>query len=90
MSWSVNLIGHPNNIIAALDAESKRLKDQSKVEFDAVREHLAALVKENFNTQDTAPPIIRLEANGHGMSQDGEQKYRNVAVTLQPIYGQLV
>lgn len=91
MSWSVNLIGKPAAVAAALEEESGRLTDQSKVEFDAAKPHLVALVLENFaNAEGYTEPIVQLEASGHGYARETEQVQRNLQVKLTPLYGKLV
>jgi len=69
MSWSIQLIGKPENITKALQAESERLKDESKLEFDAALPHLLGLLGQNFSGDGSAPydgGLIKLVASGHG------------------------
>lgn len=90
MSWSIQLIGKPANVSAALTANSAKLDGQSKVEFDSALPHLVALANENFESDEQYTPLIRLEANGHGTSQGGEQKNRTFKCSIERIYGILV
>lgn len=64
MSWSVYLIGSPENVSKALDTNSTNLSGQSKAEFDAALPHIKALVEQNVNKN--YPIAIKLNANGHG------------------------
>ncbi len=103
MSWSFNAVGTPAKLIEALEAESVRLdrpgNEQCKLEFDAAKPALAALLRENFADEQrgTSPPVMLLEASGHGASEsDGtagserRQTYRNCAVTLRPFSTRIV
>ena len=90
MSWSINYIGHPDSIVDAIEKESDRLEGQSKVEFDAVKNMLACLVRQNFS--NTGPiPILHLNAHGHAYTNhEGVPAYGNCTVNLQPLHGILV
>lgn len=95
MSWSVLLIGTPANIAKALEDESAKLDGQSKIEFDAAKPHLAALVLENFaNAEPYITPLVQLEAGGHGYAtgtpDNTQQVYRTIQVKITPLYGRLV
>jgi hypothetical protein len=87
MSWSITFIGKPENVANALEEQSTKLEGQSKVEYDSALPHMVALVKENFGTDE---PIIKIAANGHGYSANGEQQQRQLVVTIERIYGTLV
>jgi hypothetical protein len=89
MSWSITLIGNPENIATALTAQSEKLEGQSKVEFDSALPHLAALVKENFNAGGPTP-VIKLAASGHGYAVDGTQKQRHLTASIEVSYATLV
>lgn len=91
MSWSIGLIGTPDNICAALDEQSGKMDGQSKVEFDAALPHLKALVSDNFNKQ-YGPPSLLLEASGHGSvnMQTGEQTQRYVQVSIKGVPARVV
>lgn len=88
MSWSINLIGNPDNIVKALEAQSPKLTGNSKTEYDAALPHLVGLVQQNFNK--SAPPIIKLSANGHGYSVNDEAQYNNCNVSIESLGGMLV
>jgi hypothetical protein len=90
MSWSVQFIGKPENVATALEAESAKFSDQSKVEYDAALPHFVALVKENFGNTGTIGTILKFTASGHGYSVNGEQKNRQCLVNIEAIYGTLV
>lgn len=64
MSWSINLIGSPENVGKALEANSGNLSGQSKVEYDAALPHIKALVEQNVN--NSYPIAIKVDASGHG------------------------
>lgn len=83
MSWSICIIGKPENVAIALEKESEKLSGQSKVEFDAALPHFVALVKENFGEN---PPMMKITANGHGHGDH----YRNCTVSIELIYGTIV
>ena len=85
MSWSITLIGKPENIVAALKEQSEKLSGMSKTEFDDALPHLVGLVEQNFNTTTTAGPVINLTASGHGYDN-----YRQCTVSIQPLAGNLV
>lgn len=93
MSWSVALIGRPEKIVEALEAESAKQSGQCKIEFDAAMPHLIGLVRENFDVkEDPAYPILlRLEANGSGQAaKTGEevtQINRSCTMKLERIWG---
>lgn len=87
MSWSISLIGNPSLIAGALEKESERLTGESKVEFDAAKAHLQALLKENFSPLNS---LVRLTASGHGYKKEGLDVYRQCYVTLEPLTGTLV
>lgn len=90
MSWSVNIIGHPENIASALTVESEKQEGQSKVEFDAALPHMVALVKENFNPAGLPPPVVKLTANGHGYANADGQQQRYFAASIEVVYATLV
>lgn len=87
MSWSITFIGKPENVAKALEEQSAKLEGQSKVEYDSALPHFVALVKENFG--DT-PPMIKINASGHGYASGGEQKQRQCVVSVELWYGTIV
>lgn len=92
MSWSINVIGKPENVVAALRAESERLTDQSKAEFDAALPHIAALVEQNFAKTEHGynTPLVSLEASGSGTTKNGDPVYGSTSVSLKSLYSKLV
>ncbi len=92
MSWSVQLIGNPENIAKALDEHSGTLSGQSKVEFDDAKPHLAYLVTQNFADASTnyVVPLVKLNASGSGSVKDGIQVQRSCTVLIEPFYSKLV
>jgi len=87
MSWNITIIGKPENVSTALSAESEKISGQSKIEYDAALPHLQALVKETFGDNT---PLVKLEASGHGMATADKQVMRQLSVSIQPIYGNIV
>jgi hypothetical protein len=87
MSWSITLIGKPENIATALTAQSEKFDGQTKIEFDAALPHLVGLVSQNFAN---ITPVLKLEASGHGYATNGEQVQRTCLVKIESLYGQLV
>ena len=86
MSWSVNYVGKPEKVAAALQEQSSKLTGQSKIEFDDALPHLVGLVNQTFLTEKGAARgyqsnLVQIEANGSGTSFD---------VTIKPIYGAMV
>lgn len=69
MSWSVNVIGKPENIISFLEGYSTSLTGQSKEEFDEAMPSIKGLVAMNFN-RNGSQPTLQLEANGHAVLSD--------------------
>lgn len=97
MSWSISVIGTPENVCKALDEESGKLTGQSKVEFDDALPHLKAIVAQNFASAPYVCPLIDLEASGHGSAQadpvnkvDVRQVQRQLSVTLRHHYKKIV
>lgn len=70
MSWSIYKSGTVEEVVNALEEQSKNLSDQSKEEYDAALPHLIALVKENVGIN------INLWAYGHG-SKNADGTYAN-------------
>lgn len=83
MSWSAIYIGTPNKISQKLQEQSASLSGKSKEEFDAALPNLTGLLAQNYN--QTAEPIIRMSANGHG--HDG---YCVCQVSIESLHGVLV
>ena len=84
MSWSVHFIGHAQNVVRALKAESTRLSGPSKEEYDQALPHLCALVSGN------AGPTVDLRANGHATLKDGVRVYGITSVRLTQSSAQFV
>lgn len=90
MSWSVYLIGKPENVVKALNDMSGKLEGASKQEFDTALPNLTALVKMNFNNSGAEASAIRLSASGHSFSNGIEPQYGSCQVTLENIGGTMV
>ena len=87
MSWSICFIGKPENVVTALEEQSKKMDGQSKVEYDAALPHFAALVKENFGNRQA---ILKITASGHGYAVNEEQQNRQCTVNIETLWGTLV
>lgn len=87
MSWSVYFMGTPTKVAAALTAQSETMNGQSKAEYDDALPHLVALVQQNFGNDGE---IVKIAANGRGLSTNGEQTQRHCSVTIESVYGVLV
>jgi len=93
MSWSIAFIGKPQKVAEALEAESAKMSDQSKIEYDTALPHLVGLVKNNFVDEakyGSKEPMLKINASGHGNVQNGEQIQRQVSVSIENIYNVLV
>lgn len=89
MSWSFSAIGTPQKIIDAIQEESNRLTDQSKVEFDDAMPHLKGLVAENFSNAP-ASVLLNIFANGSGSPANGQQIQRSCCVKIERMYAKLL
>ena len=87
MSWSIGFIGTPEKIAEAIDKHSEQLHDYSKEEFDDAKEHLKALVKQNFGSPGS---IYKLTASGHGTKIDCKPAHRTLSCQIEGVYGILV
>ena len=89
MSFSVNFIGHPENVKTALLKHSETLIGSSKEEYDTALPNIINLVDLNYNKKYT--PTIRVSVNGHGYKTSaGTDDYNNVSVTIAFADGQVV
>jgi hypothetical protein len=89
MSWSIALIGKPENVVAALEEASKKMDEgQSKAEFDDALPHLVGIVKQNFAKEGSTytGKTVKLEASGSGYSKDDEQIERSLKVSIEGSY----
>lgn len=78
MSFSISTRGTPEAVKAAIQAESDRLTEQSKAEFDAIKPALETLVD-----QQVGNGLVDLQANGHATFTDGQKTYGNVSVSVK-------
>lgn len=60
----------------------------SKGEFDKVKPALVTLVESNFDKALT--PALKLSANGHAYTENGEPKYSTCNVSLENLGAALV
>jgi hypothetical protein len=91
MSWSVSFLGKPEAVAKALDEYSEKLGGQSRVEYDAAKPHLMALVKQNFASPPYVAPLIDLEASGSGTGgPEGRQLQRSLQVKIATQYKTVV
>jgi len=92
VSWSINLMGTPENVAKALDEESGKLSGQSKLEYDEALPHLKGLVAQNFGGSN----LIDLEASGSGsaqvdpVSRETKQVNRSCSASIKTQYKRLV
>jgi hypothetical protein len=91
MSWSIAFVGKPKNVAAAISAAAEKMSGQTKVEFEDAAPHLAALVEQNFNKGDGASiPLVKISASGSGYAKGEEQLQRNINVSIENIYAEVV
>ena len=77
MSWSVNKLGTPDEVIEHLNEQSNVLNGQSKEEYDEALPHMVAIVKQNIGG------TVNLNAYGHGVKNaDGVFYDRNCTVNI--------
>ncbi len=89
MSWSIALIGKPDNIVKALHEQSEKLNGQSKEEFDVALPNLENLVKQNYDS--TGVLVLSFVASGHAYkTTNGETSHSNCLVEIKHVPGRLV
>ena len=91
MCWSINFIGKPENIVTAIQEQSKRLEgsDASKAEYDEAMPNIIALVKQNFSPKE-GYPILEISASGSAYDIAGTKKYSYCNVSIKTLAAQLV
>ena len=91
MSWSLSCIGKPEKVAEAIEKYGEQLGGQCKIEFDAAKPHLLALVKENFTTPGSySEPVLDFEAYGSGCASGDKQIQRDCSVILKRLNKTLV
>jgi hypothetical protein len=93
MSWSISVIGKPENVVKAIEEQSAKETGQCKVEFDDAKDHLIGLVKQNFVVEGKSgyvQPLIKLEACGSGCQSNGEQTQRSCTVKIEQFHMKMV
>jgi hypothetical protein len=85
MSWAICIIGKPENVVAALEAQSERLSGDSKAEYDEALPHMVALVKQNQNNG-----LVRISGNGHAYLNHEKVKVGSCVVNVETLFGALV
>ena len=80
MSFSVTLIGKPEEIKRKLAEESERLSGQSKTEFDAIKPALETLLD-----QQVGNGVVSVHANGHATFIGETKTYGNCSVELKTL-----
>ena len=80
MSWSINLIGTPEKIVEALEAESERMTGPNKVEFDSVKDGIICIVKANHNSKEQ--PALSVSAHGSAY-QTQTDSYSSCAIEIK-------
>jgi len=89
MSWSIDLMGKPENVAIALTAESVKMSGDSKAEYDAALPHMVGLVQQNYGNSSV---VIHVTANGSGYVaiDDTNTGNRSCNVKIETIYTELV
>lgn len=83
MSWSISLVGKPENIVKALEEESPKLTGQCKLEYDEALPHLVGLVKQNFQNDPASRLLdMELEASGSGWAKGDTQVSRTCTAKI--------
>jgi hypothetical protein len=82
MSWSIGFIGKPEKVIEALEAQSAKFSDQSKVEYDEALPHLKALISQNFGFDYP----VKITAAGHGLGGVNRQ----LTASIELVYNLVV
>lgn len=77
MSWSIQVIGTPENISKALQEQSEKLEGKSKEEFDEALPHIKALIDMNYNK---AYSLQALEVSANGHAYEG---FSNCSVSIK-------
>jgi hypothetical protein len=88
MSWSINFIGKPENVVKAIKAYGEKLSGASKDEFDSSSPKIIDLVEENMNKNGEV--LIKVVANGHAHFTENEKQYGYLNITIEPIVGNIV
>lgn len=87
MSWSIELIGKPENLVVALDKHSESLSGPSKEEFDAVLPHAKGIIQQNYGPH---AQLLRVKGYGSGYKPTPETEHRSCMLSVEPVVGQLV
>jgi hypothetical protein len=94
MSWSVKLIGSPTKICEALDAQSEKLTDYCKQEFDLALPHIKSLVAMNYIKPEyrRGETAFELQASGMGSYhvESKELLSSSLEVSLKPVFARIV
>jgi hypothetical protein len=69
MTWIVNAVGKPENVISYLKAQTESFSGNSLAEYKDALPHLIGLVEQNFRKDAPADMVgmIKLEASGTGL-----------------------
>lgn len=90
MSWSISFFGTAEKVAEAIEGAGAEMTGQSKLEYEAAAPHLVALVRENFQNGPGDPPLVRINAGGHGYAEGDKQVNRQATVTLERLYGKVL
>ncbi len=85
MSWSIELNGTPDEVVAALQEYAATLSGQTRVEYNSALPHLIGLVRQTFMSDQSA--MVELSANGTGLAKGVVQINRSCSVLIRPFYG---
>jgi hypothetical protein len=85
MSYSISLLGTPENICKALDEQSLTLTGQSKAEFDEALPHLKGLVSQNSGTNKDVAYSLNASGHGYVSTSQPEQSYNHCQCDLKQV-----
>ncbi len=87
MSWSIELNGTPDEVVAHLEEYGATLFGQSRIEYKSALPYLVGLVRQTFTADPSESPRVELSANGTGLAKGVVQLNRSCSVMIRPFYG---
>lgn len=95
MSWSISVVGNPDNIVKHLREQSAKLTGQSKIEYDDALPHIEGLVNQTFRTELGATKghnlsALEVQASGSGSAEGETQLSRSCSVSIKPTHFKVV
>lgn len=82
MSWSIQVVGKPENVTKALEAHAERLTGQSRQEYDEALPALKTLVAGNVG-----PVAVSVNASGHASFEAGLKTHSAINAEIKQLYG---